>query len=369
MFKRVQLLILILVIMTLSAASAQSPSKGDPKEVHALIETEPVAKDGDVADDSAIWIHPTDPAQSTIIATDKKDGLVVYNLDGSIHQVIKDVPMNNVDLRYNFPLNGNRVALVIATDRERVTLAIFQVNPDTREIEDVAAEDLPVDINDAYGFCMYHSPITGSYYAILNSKDGTFQQYELFDNGAGRVAVNLVRTFSVDSQPEGCVADDELGFLYVGEEDVAIWKFEAEPDGSNEPIAQVDSTDDSGYLTQDVEGLTIYYTSDQQGYLIASSQGSDEYTVYDRTGDNAYLGMFIIAGTDAIDRASDTDGIDVTNFPLNETFPEGLFIAQDNDNTRPDGNQNFKLVSWTDIALALGLTTDTSFDPRTIGAQ
>ena len=39
----------------------------------------------DAADDAAIWIHPTDPSQSTIIGTDKSDdghGLVVYDLSG-----------------------------------------------------------------------------------------------------------------------------------------------------------------------------------------------------------------------------------------------------------------------------------------------
>ena len=37
-------------------------------------------------DDPAIWIHPTDPAQSLIIGTDKnEDGaLYVYNLQGKI---------------------------------------------------------------------------------------------------------------------------------------------------------------------------------------------------------------------------------------------------------------------------------------------
>ena len=38
-----------------------------------------------------------------------------------------------------------------------------------------------------------------------------------------------VRSFNVGSQSEACVADDDLGVLYVGEEDVAIWKYGAEP--------------------------------------------------------------------------------------------------------------------------------------------
>lgn len=363
------LLLGVMLLTTFNAASAQAPRTGEVGEVTALVETEPVPEDGDAADDSAIWIHPTDPSQSTIIGTDKTTGLAVYNLDGSVHQQVNNGRMNNVDLRYNFPLDGERVAIVVATDRSDDSLAIFRVNPETRDIEDVAADDLEIAADDVYGLCMYHSHVSGKYYAILNEKEGIVEQYELSDNGEGLVDVTLMRTFEVDSQPEGCVADDELGFLYVGEENIGIWKFDAEPDAATEPLGMVDDTSDSGNLTDDVEGLAIYYANDQRGYLLASSQGSDEFVIYAREGDNAYIGTFIVAGNATVDRVSGTDGIDVTNFPLGDAFPEGLFVAQDDENTRPDGNQNFKLVSWEDIAEVLGLTSDTAFDPRSIGAE
>jgi myo-inositol-hexaphosphate 3-phosphohydrolase len=38
------------------------------------METQPVGHGGDAADDPAIFVHPTDPARSAIIATDKKGG-------------------------------------------------------------------------------------------------------------------------------------------------------------------------------------------------------------------------------------------------------------------------------------------------------
>jgi 3-phytase len=131
----------------------------------------------------------------------------------------------------------------------------------------------------------------------------------------------------------------------------------------------VDSTDADGYLTADVEGLAIYYMNDGAGYLIASSQGNDTFTVYERAGDNRYLGTFRVIESDTVDAVSESDGIDVTNFPLNVAFPEGLFVTQDDRNIDPDENQNFKLVSWRAIADALALETDVTFDPRQVGAE
>src|SRR5688572_19273536 len=67
--------------------AAAAPLLATTATVAAAVETEPVPHIGDAADDLAIWIHPTDPALSTIIATDKtpgkegvSGGLVVYDL-------------------------------------------------------------------------------------------------------------------------------------------------------------------------------------------------------------------------------------------------------------------------------------------------
>ncbi|MHC4220067.1 MAG: phytase, partial [Planctomycetota bacterium] len=161
---------------------------------------------------------------------------------------------------------------------------------------------------------------------------------------------------------EGMVADDELGWLYVGEEAVGIWRYGAEP-GDGTSRTSVDTTG-GGNLTADVEGLTLYYASDSTGYLIASSQGSDDFAIYKREGNNDYVKNFDIVSGGGIDGVSGTDGIDVSNAALGSTFPSGVFIAQDNSNS--GGNQNYKLVAWEDIAAAGSpqLTVDTAWSPR-----
>jgi len=335
--------------------------------VSASLETQPVAAGTDAADDPAIWIHPTDTALSTIIGTDKRNGLVVYGLDGAILQEVAIGRVNNVDLRYNFPLGEERVALVGATNRSEGSLVLYAVDPVTRELRDVADAPIISQVEEVYGFCMYVSPTTGAYYAFINSADtGEVEQHLLTATERGTVAAEVVRTFTVGSQTEGCVVDDETGALYMGEEAVGIWRYGAEPDAGEERRL-VDGMGENGNLTADVEGMALYYAADGAGYIIVSSQGSDEYALYERGGENAFIGLFSIVEGETTDAVSETDGLDVTNVALNDTFPAGLLVVQDDLNLNPRAAQNFKLVDWRVIAEAFGLIVDTSYDPRLIG--
>ena len=80
---------------------ANSASTIQPK-----LATEPVSKD---PDDPAIWVHPSDPARSLILGTNKTPAptgaLVVFGLDGKIRQTIDGIDRpNNVDVEYGLKL-------------------------------------------------------------------------------------------------------------------------------------------------------------------------------------------------------------------------------------------------------------------------
>jgi 3-phytase len=328
--------------------------KNSLKKVSATVETKPVLASGDAADDPAIWIHPINPAKSTIIGTQKQGGLGIYDLTGEEIQFLADGNMNNVDIRYNFPLGDENVAIVAASNRSNDSIALYKVNPKTRKLENVAARTISVSTKAVYGLCMYHSQTSGKYYVFINDKSGAVEQWEIFEkDDSGKIDASLTRQLKVKSQVEGCVADDELGNFYLGEERVGIWKFNAEPNGKEGHL--IDTT--KGNLTSEVEGLALYYINKTEGYLIASNQGNNTFTVHNRTGDNEYIGRFSIIADDVlgIDAVEDTDGIEVINVPLGKAFPYGVFIAQDGKNANPDENQNFKLVPWENIANALGL--------------
>jgi myo-inositol-hexaphosphate 3-phosphohydrolase len=133
-----------------------------------------------------------------------------------------------------------------------------------------------------------------------------------------------------------------------GEEDIGIWKYNAEPTADPaDPLTNgvmIDGTGPGGHLIADVEGLAIAKTGAGTGFLIAANQGNSTYAVYTREGSNAYLKTFQIgSGPACIDEVTGSDGIEVTTAPLRPVFPAGVFVSQD-DSNGPSGNQNFKLV-------------------------
>ena len=71
-------------------------------------------------------------------------------------------------------------------------------------------------------------------------------QWGPFDNGQGQVTVEKVREFSLpipeDGELEDCLDPKEwllttnLGFLYIGQENVGLWKVAAEPDAKRDAM-------------------------------------------------------------------------------------------------------------------------------------
>ena len=351
--------------------------------VSPKVETPSILKPGD-GDDPAIWVHPTNPELSLVLGSKKNAGLSVYDLSGNELQSIAPsrVRYNNVDVQYGFNLGDRNVDLAITSDRRNDTLKIFSINPSTRQLQDVTDTSIGTMFTPsgrtngsttAYGLALYHSPISGKSYAFVSQRTtGKVAQLELFDNGTGLVGAKTVRSFKVSSQVEGMVADQQLAQIYIGEENVGIWKFSAEPNGDSTGTL-IDSVKPKGdNLTHDVEGLTIYYTKNGSGYLLASSQGDSAFAVYSREGDNNYLGSFVIGSSDSIDSVQNSDGADVINVPLGPQFPSGLFVTHDGLNDNKNGNTNFKYVPWEDIAQAFSprpLSIDTtSFNPRNVAA-
>jgi 3-phytase len=309
------------------------------------VETAPVPNSGDAADDPTVWVDKSTPSRSVVIGTDKQGGLAVYDLSsspaGKQLQYLSIGEINNVDIRYGFSLGGQSVDIVTAGNRTNNTLVIYKMNPSTRQLENVAARVITTE--SVYGSCMYKSPVSGKFYYFVDNKDGKVEQWELFATTGAKVDAKLVRSFDAGSQTEGCVADDELGHFYIGEEAVGIWKYSAEPTGGTTRTSVDKTTAQGGQnLVSNVEGLSIAYGMSGKGYLFASSQGDDSYMMYTREGNNTPLKKFKIASNGTIDGTSGTDGIDVTTASLGPAFPSGAFISQDGSNS--GGNQNFKLV-------------------------
>lgn len=317
--------------------------------VYANLETEAVSSAGDSADDECFWYNRHDPEQSYIIGTDKKQGLIIYNLKGVQVQSFRVGRLNNVDLRYGFSFKHQKVALLTASNRTTNSVSIFTIDhAGTITYRQEAA--LKSKTSEVYGLGMYKSPITKKFYTVIISKKGEIEQWEIkvIDN---KITGEIVRKGTLSTQSEGFVADDYHKKMYVAEEDSAIWAFPAEPDNSIK-FTKIIGTDALN-MKADFEGITIYDKGKGEGYLILSSQGNNTYGVLDRVT-HQYLKSFKIASSDTIDGTSDTDGIDAVSFPLKK-YPKGFFIAQDGENISGGKplNQNFKIVDWRTIEKVL----------------
>lgn len=316
--------------------------------VSARGQTVPVGtSNADAADDPAIWRNPVSPADSLIVGTDKKAGLYVYGLDGRRRDFVDAGRVNNVDLRDGIAMPGGSGVLVVASDRNDVTqakLALFRLDTATARLTPLGT--LPAGSGEAYGVCLYREGATLHAFIVL--KDGTVNQVAI-DASTAQPTGRIVRTLKLGTQAEGCAADDRTSRLYVAEEDVGLWRFDAHAEGAT--TATKVAAADGRNIVADAEGVAIAPIGTEGGYVIVSSQGDNAYAVY-RLSDDSYVGRFRIA-KGSVGSVEETDGIDLMLGDFGPNYPGGLFIAQDGHN---DGQaQNFKLLAWRDIAVALGL--------------
>src|SRR5687768_9706677 len=115
------------------------------------------------SDDPAIWINPDEAGEGLVIVTLKEAGLQVYDLSGQLVQTLSpfnrpaisadDPPApglqpddatepcpesesgerfgryNNVDIQYEFEMDGEEIDIAVVTDRGCDRLRIFQIDP------------------------------------------------------------------------------------------------------------------------------------------------------------------------------------------------------------------------------------------------
>ncbi len=358
---RVMKLFVFLSVSFVFLNSCNRPSEGSRKAgehikniVSARVETiaTPQSRNEDSADDPAIWINRQTPEKSIIIGTDKKGGMITYDLQGKELSYYVTGSMNNCDLRYGLQFIGDTIDILAASNRTYHSISLFRIR-ENGILDTLHARIIKSEMTDeVYGLCMYKSRQTGKFYVFMNSKAGEVEQWELIEI-ENKIDAKLVRSFLLGSQTEGMVADDEKGLVYIGKEETGIWKFDAEPGGSTDGEYIMQSSEENDNIKYDVEGMAIYDTGNGNGYLVVSSQGNYSYAVYERQGKNKYLGSFRISDG-KIDGVEETDGLDVTNIPL-PGFQKGILVVQDgfNYDGRKKQSQNFKILSWADIEILL----------------
>lgn len=304
-------------------------------------QTVPVNRYGDAADDPAFWINPHSPSDSLILGTDKKFGLNVYALDGSLRQTLQVGRVNNVDVRQAIQTKQGTVDIAVASNRSSQSLSVFSIdNKGTVALLD----NVSTDLSDVYGLCT--GLINAQLHVVVNDTDGRFQHYALTIKDT-TVSAQRLNEFTLPSQPEGCVIDDITGTLYYGEESTGVWKRSLVSDASAPAlIATVNEQ-----VHADIEGMDIY-RYEQQRYLIVSSQGNSRFAVYALDDNHRLLGTFGVTMNPlaGIDGVSETDGLAATSHNLGPQYPNGLLVVQDGRNVMPAAPQNFKIIDGNKIA-------------------
>lgn len=305
--------------------------------VNASIITDTVPND---TDDPAIWVHPTDRAQSLVVGTDKDTagGLYVFNLDGKIIDSVKGLKRpNNVDIEYGLMLSGKAVDIAVVAERKTGHLRAFSL-PDLKPIDGggipVFVGDTMPEYRDLMGIALYKTQ-EGKIYAIVGRKTGPtdgryLAQYELADNGKGWIVAKEVRRFgkfSGNKEIEAIYVDDKAGYVYYSDEGVGVRKYYAEPSLGNEELALFATTG----FAEDHEGISMYPTSDSTGFILVSDQQAQSFRIFSREGSAGNPHEHRLLKVVKVS-ALESDGSEMVATPLGQ-FTKGLFVAMSTDKT------------------------------------
>ena len=334
-------------VLLTSDRDAKNSSPLVPKRI-----TELVAHD---SDDPAIWINPHDPLGSLILGTDKHtDGaLYVFDLEGKIREVVRGLKRpNNVDVAYALSLGEQRVDIAVVTEREMQRLRVYRL-PEMTPLDN---GDLVVFGGDRsrapMGVACYKRPSDGAVFVLVGGKagpaDGYLWQYRLEGDSNGRVKMTHVRSFgqySGKKEIEAIAVDAALGYVYYSDETHGVRKYHADPDHPRaaEELALFGT---EGFAS-DHEGISIYATGADTGYILVSNQQAHTFRVFPREGEPGRPHSHPLL-TSARVAAQESDGSEITDVPLGSLFPRGLLVAMSTDRT-------FHFYSWDELSAAAGL--------------
>jgi 3-phytase len=331
---------------------------GPGVRVQARLETPSVGTGGgeDAADDPAIWMfdQPVTVGETTtpgfVVGTDKKAGLYVYGLDGEVLQFMPEGLLNNVDAVDGLSIGGRDQLVLGASDRTpgRTGVSLYRFDLAGGAGNGVTPWGaIQTDVVEPYGFCL--AKRGSEIHAVLVGHEGEVRQWVLSVGASGEPVAREVRRFDIGTISEGCVADEATNALYLGEENVGIWRYGLDPaSGEARTLVQAIQPD---VLVADAEGLTIIADGTAR-YLIGSSQGDSAFPVWRIDGAApVYVGRFVVE-EGVVDAVTGTDGLAALGGAVGP-FPEGLIVVQDDVNDV--GTQNFKYIDWGDVKAALGL--------------
>lgn len=331
----------LLIFCFLAGACQENPSSSSPtvpetEKIEPVLITEAVPSD---SDDPAIWVHPKDPSRSLILGNDKveRGGIYAFDLQGKLlanHKLTPVARPNNIDLEYGFVWKDSTTAIAVFTERLTSSIRVVTV-PQLEYIDGGGIQVFVGEKQGEYrapmGISIYKAPEKDQLYAIVSRKTGPTDstylwQYALHNLGDSVVAGKVVRkfgAFSGQGEIEAIAVDDEMGFVYYSDEGHGIRKYWAHPDSSSRELACFGK---GNAFREDREGIAIWKTGPETGYLIVSDQQAHRFNLFPRKGggedghEHPLLGRWNLS-------TIETDGCAVVTDSLSPRFPNGVFVA------------------------------------------
>jgi len=278
---------------------------------------------------------------SSIVGTAELAGLEIYDSSGKRTGSVPAGEAVGVDIRYGaLPGLGGTTPILLAADATSNSLRFYRSQGGA--LTEISARPVPVNI-PLEGACLYHSSQDGSLYAFALGDGGEIDQYLLFEPSTGRVDAKLMRRLHVASTVEHCVANDATGQLYVSEQAVGIWRFNAEPETEVLPVL-VDAVR-LGRISEEVAGLALYDGGAGARWLVASNASAGQLFVYDHSKDDAFIGALSVAS--AGQAVGEPAGLFATSSII--AAGGGALLIGDEEGS------NYKIVPFANIASALSI--------------
>ncbi len=181
------------------------------------------------AGDAAIWRDMSDATRTFRVSADPETGLQVHGPDSALRSTLAAKGLVHIDV---FTMRDGTV-LVAASDRSEPALAylfLAILDPETGKLE--RASRVPVGTGIASDICIGVQQAGGGVEIYSPLESGAIFRTTAARSGEGWSGLSL-KPFSVPGQATRCHVEPGSETLFVGEENVGIWRFSpASPNGT-----------------------------------------------------------------------------------------------------------------------------------------
>ncbi|MCG8314709.1 MAG: phytase [Pseudomonadales bacterium] len=163
------------------------------------------------------------------LLTSESQGLLLIDEEGLVSKLRSSVEL--LDVRKSFILGETESVVGISYDQDNQELFLFSVRPgnsrESLQLEELAT--LRVAQLEVDSVCLYQDG-ADNLFAFILDEQGNASQYLLADGASNSVVIRNIRDFNVAPGGIACTVDDVSQRLFVLEENMGIWSYNAEPE-------------------------------------------------------------------------------------------------------------------------------------------